>query len=752
MKKITIVLLFSLICCSQPSKNANEIRKIENLKTFAKVYGYVKYFHPSDEAAEIDWISFAIYGADRVKKCKSKDELVSTLEKLFSPIAPSIHFKSKEEFSELNLKDLIPKDLKDYQPTYWQHSGVGIGMNSQYRSPYHSSRVNAIIKKEYSNVASKITMSISASKYKNKKIKYQAFAKTKDSQRVKGYLRLAAEKSDGSSDLKRAEIIGNQWKRYEVIENLDSLSSVIKIGLAMKGKGSIFFDDVKLFYQNKGNWIEIPVPGQDFEKGILVGEKEQNQWYYEGVGYTHELTSSDYYNGKKSALIQYTGEISLEKGQPLYDNKPKFGEVINKEIGDNIYCQIPLVLYSNNTGTFPLADKEKFKKLIEELELVTNESNMESIRMGNVINTYNVFQHFYPYMGEVDVNWDQELENTLTRSLVDTSGYDHMITLQKFTAPLKDGHISVNYNKKTNYLTPPITWEWIENKLVITNVLEDKIPLKIGDIVTHIEGKSAEEYFEEINSRISAGTIGWLNHKAKQLSLVGEKDSEFIIKVNDRIIKLKRDTYPYGSPVRQSDYEKINDSTYYLNMNSIAMEDIRKLLPELKKSSSIICDLRVYPKGNHEFISYLLKENDTTTSWMKIPQVNYPDGDSLVGARNSNWMLPSKKPFLGDKQIIFITQGSAISYAESYMGFIHGYKLATIVGQPTAGTNGNINRFELFGGYSIIWTGMKVTKHDGSQLHGIGFLPDIYVDKTINGVKEGRDEFLEKAIELTKIK
>jgi C-terminal processing protease CtpA/Prc len=112
-------------------------------------------------------------------------------------------------------------------------------------------------------------------------------------------------------------------------------------------------------------------------------------------------------------------------------------------------------------------------------------------------------------------------------------------------------------------------------------------------------------------------------------------------------------------------------------------------------------------------------------------------------------MLDTAKPYLGDKQIIFITDGSAISYAESFMGYIEGYKLATIVGQPTAGTNGNINPFKLPGGYSLSWTGMKVYKHDGSQHHGIGVKPDIYVSKTIEGIKARRDEFLEKAIEMT---
>ncbi len=62
--------------------------------------------------------------------------------------------------------------------------------------------------------------------------------------------------------------------------------------------------------------------------------------------------------------------------------------------------------------------------------------------------------------------------------------------------------------------------------------------------------------------------------------------------------------------------------------------------------------------------------------------------------------------------------------------------------------NGNINTFEIPGGYKIRFTGMKVLKHDGSQHHGVGIQPTVFVPKTIKGIKEGRDEQLEKAIDV----
>jgi C-terminal processing protease CtpA/Prc len=82
------------------------------------------------------------------------------------------------------------------------------------------------------------------------------------------------------------------------------------------------------------------------------------------------------------------------------------------------------------------------------------------------------------------------------------------------------------------------------------------------------------------------------------------------------------------------------------------------------------------------------------------------------------------------------------------LGIIEFYRLAEIVGSRTAGTNGNVNPFTLPGGYRISWTGMKVLKHDGSQHHGIGILPTVSVSRTIAGVTAGRDEVLERAIEI----
>jgi len=747
IKYALVISLFLFVSCSTKSDLTANGQKIEYLKTFAKVYGYVRYFHPTDEASEIDWTAFSIYGAEQVEKCRSKEELMTTLNALFLPIAPSIKFIGNPTQSKYDNTNIIPGNRSGYKPVYWQHFGLGTGMKTDHDT-YHSVRVNGITKKNHTQGVSKVMLPMDVSKYKGKKIKYSAWAKFGDGLSDTGYLRLLVQNLDGTSDLKRDQVVGNKWKKYEIITDIDTLATKIFIGFAFKGKGDMYFDNAELFYKSGNDWNLIPLENNDFESGTLIKKEQLNQWYSEGEGYSSTIVSDGYLGGK-SVVSSHVGMTDFETGKPIFEYMPHFGEIIEKPVGNSIYCQIPLVLYSNDLGTFPKAEQLQLSNLKDNLELAEKNPENVSVRLGNIVNTYNVFQHFYPYMDVIDIDWNQELEIALSRCFTDRTAKEHLVTLQKFTSPLKDGHISVDNINIRDYSTPPITWEWIENKLVISHVLDSKTPLKVGDSITHINGQTALEYFKEINSRISAGTKGWLHHKAEQISLMGQKDSEMIITANGKDIKLVRNSYPFGSGVVNPEYKKINDDVHYLNINSISMEEIDNLLPELEKAKSIICDLRRYPNRNHGFISHLLKENDTTASWMQIPQNVYPDQDNVIGYYKSNWMLPSKKPYLGDKQIIFITEGSAISYAESYMGYIKGYGLATIVGQPTAGTNGNFNHFELSGGYGIRWTGMKVLKHDGSQLHGIGIIPDVFVERSIKGLMEGRDEFLEKAIELT---
>ncbi|WP_053365657.1 S41 family peptidase [Bacillus sp. FJAT-27245] len=111
-------------------------RLYTNLEAFGRLYGYIRYFHPSDEATKLDWNRFGIYGASKVKDAKNDKELKAALEELFLPIAPTLTLFLKEE------KPPAPKKgTPAGKVVAWQHYGPP-GLQSSF---YKSKRVEATI-------------------------------------------------------------------------------------------------------------------------------------------------------------------------------------------------------------------------------------------------------------------------------------------------------------------------------------------------------------------------------------------------------------------------------------------------------------------------------------------------------------------------------------------------------------------------------------------------------------------------------
>jgi C-terminal processing protease CtpA/Prc len=79
---------------------------------------------------------------------------------------------------------------------------------------------------------------------------------------------------------------------------------------------------------------------------------------------------------------------------------------------------------------------------------------------------------------------------------------------------------------------------------------------------------------------------------------------------------------------------------------------------------------------------------------------------------------------------------------------LKGQHVGTILGEPTAGTNGDLTIYDTIGRLKIIYTGLRVLNPDRTLLHGHGITPDVVVHPSIEGLVSGKDEMLEAAVRL----
>jgi C-terminal processing protease CtpA/Prc len=318
-------------------------------------------------------------------------------------------------------------------------------------------------------------------------------------------------------------------------------------------------------------------------------------------------------------------------------------------------------------------------------------------------------------------------------------------------AELHDGHGSVFKGGATASL--PLQWAWIEGKLVITAVSAAEGSLVRGDAVAKIDGRPAAEALAAQEGLISGATPQWIRWSALRALTLGKKGQTVNLTVEPFAAPgtTKEVVVKYESrqtPVQEARPDKIAEvekGIFYIDIGRITNADFDAALPQLEKARGIVFDFRGYPSQlGPGFLTHLSSHNLTSAQWL-VPLVLWPDRRQMTFEHGGEWNLPPTSPLLKAKTA-FITDGRAISYAESCMGIIEAYKLGAIVGAPTAGTNGNVNPFTLPGGYSVAWTGMKVLKHDGSRHHGVGIAPTVPVSRTRAGVAAGHDEFLDRAV------
>jgi C-terminal processing protease CtpA/Prc len=459
-------------------------------------------------------------------------------------------------------------------------------------------------------------------------------------------------------------------------------------------------------------------------------------WEHTGFGKT----------ANKEESVYYSERVRHDAAKP----DPRFPDPLKPlqlDLGGGVAASIPLAVYANATRTLPVPT---VKALPHSTNAFTG--NDRATRLGAVVILWNVLQHFYPYFDVVDVDWRAELRTALRAAGEDRDQAAFVRTLRHMVASIDDGHGNV-YHPSVPWRIPlPVLWHVAGDAAVVAAVEPTVTGLSVGDEVVAIDGQPVLQTLSKDEALISGATPQWRRHVALRQLGAGDADTQAALTVRNadgstRIVTLKRTRSM--EMLREKRPEKIAElkpGLWYIDLDRIDDETFDAALPKLAKARGIVFDLRGYPSTGSKPIRHLIDSTTQSARW-NVPVVRRPDFDGVEWNTGGRWSLEPLQPRL-TKNIVFVTDGRAISYAESWMGIVEAHKLGEIVGETTAGTNGNVNMLKLPGGYRIAFTGMKVLKHDGSRHHGIGIVPTIPVTPTTAGLRAGRDEQLEKAIEV----
>ncbi|HND18590.1 MAG TPA: S41 family peptidase, partial [Acidobacteriota bacterium] len=394
-------------------------------------------------------------------------------------------------------------------------------------------------------------------------------------------------------------------------------------------------------------------------------------------------------------------------------------------LGGGIQCRIPSNLFRDRDGTFPHVEKRTEFPTIEKFT-----GNDRATRLADVALAWNILQHFYPYFDIANVNWMEVLPKALNLAANDKNEAVFEKTLQWLIAQLNDGHgNAVDAVYPTGAI--PLSWTWAENQLVVTSLAVSDIPnLKPGDVVVEVNGKPTAKVIEKLEKYISGATPQWKRFRSVDALRFGDAGDTATLKLRSvegdlKTVKIEFSSeFLYYAEPRPEKYQELSPGIWYFDLERCNDDDFKAILPKLESAKGIIFDGRGYPSVNPIVIQHLITQ-DVQSAIFAVPIVSTPDHVSMTDFdTRGRWLLNPKSPHLTAK-CVFLIDGRAISYAESFLAIIEAYKLGELVGEPTAGTNGNIVIKDFPRNFRLVWTGMRVTKHDNTPHHGVGVLPTI---------------------------
>jgi len=648
--------------------------------------------------------------------------------------------------------------------------------------------------------------------YVGKTIKLEGYMKIKNVENGYAGLLLRID-GNGSSlafdNMQNQNISGTKdWQKYTITLDYPEEAENIFIAGILSGKGEAWFDDFVLSIDGKnvqtlkevekelskaqldkefdnGSLIEFSnLTTKDIENLELLSRvwgflkyfhpeiaKGNYNWDYELFRFLPKYIETKNDNERNKLIANWIDSLGqleeCSKCKPTDENailKPDLKWIDNQ---DNTLKNKLLYVYNNRSqgkhhyvGMAKGVGNPEFKN-------ENSYSNMsypdDGFRLLSLYRYWNMINYFFPYKHLMDKDWNTKLSEYIPQFINAKNELEYELTAIQLIGDIQDTHANlwggadkIDEWKGVNY--PPVHVRFIENQLVVTdyynNKLINEVGLKIGDIITKINGSPIESIIKEKSKYYPASNVPTrLRDISADLLRSNSNEIEIVFISQNSIEQTKSlklypkdslDIYRWYRKNEDKSFKMLDNNIGYVTLQTIKKDDISKIKSEFINSKGIIIDIRNYPSTFVPFSlgSYFVS---STTPFVKFTNGSVDNPGEFTFSKELK--IPSKGKTFKGKLVVLVNELSQSQAEYTSMAFRAGDN-TTIIGSTTAGADGNVSAILLPGGLRTMISGIGVNYPNGEETQRIGIVPDIEVKPSIEGIREGKDELLEKAIEI----
>ena len=388
----------------------------------------------------------------------------------------------------------------------------------------------------------------------------------------------------------------------------------------------------------------------------------------------------------------------------------------------------------------------------------------DGLRLLGAFRFWNAFTYFSPNVDITRIDWDQALRNAIDDMLAarDRTGYER--ALGRLTAQTGDGHVmletpDLSFVRFYGNHCLPCTFLSIDGEVVVKAVPADCKTLQPGDVLLAVDGMTMADRIAELSEYFPLPEPDkFANVLFYPLMSVAGETSQVTLRRNGEELTVEvanRKGY-YGGPAPAESGLMEDGRIGYIAPGTLQEGELEELMTTFADTDGLVVDLRQYPSV---IITYLLAEylNPTPTTFaiMEFPsladpgrffQMSYSSG---AGAMAQQGLSDGTEPVpLYTGKVVLLMDETSQSRAEFAIMSLRQAPGAVVVGSPSVGADGDALYISLPGGCRTRFTTLGVLTPEGEETQRVGLQPDVVCTPTVEGIAAGRDELLEKAVEL----
>ncbi|MDO3424094.1 S41 family peptidase [Chryseobacterium sp. APV1] len=704
-------------------------------------------------------------------------------------------------FAQQKIENLDFETTENNSPALWKLMGNNSAKVFSDFNEKQQGKASAVIESEGTEGFRAIMYAL-PNNYAGRKITLSGYLKTENVTDGFAGLWMRIDPEVAFNNMQNVGLKGtNDWKKYEVTLNMSPENTQqIVIGALLSGKGKIWVDDLKVsidgkdienakIFEKKLTKVELD---KEFDKGSTISNINLGQnnienlkklgliWGY--LKYYHPNVAEGNYNWDyelfriykktENASAEQRDQIltdwikGLGKFQTAKNSEPKNVKIkpdldwitnsgFSKELTELLLqlkdAKRPKVNYY--VDFFPNVDNPDFRHENPYREMKYPD---EGFRLLSLYRYWNMIQYYFPYKNLIEEDWKGVLKEFIPKFINAKDETEYNLASLELIGRIHDTHANIWGNSKSleKYFGErysPVKLTFAENKPVVEGFYDENLGtqtgLKIGDVITEINGENMDNIIKNMLKYLPASNYPTqlrdisrklLRSNAETINLTILRDG----KTEEKTIK----TYAYSDIKIKKEpkefFKMLDGNIAYVYMGSVNADLLPEVFEKIKNTKGLVIDFRSYPSDFVVFkMGKLLKPE--SSDFVKFTNTSNSQPGLFTFTPSLKTQGTGKKYYQG--KIAILINETTQSSAEYHTMAFRTAPNAKVFGSTTAGADGNVSDIKLPGNISTMISGIGIYYPDGKETQRIGIVPDVEVKPTIDGIKNNKDEVLEKA-------